>query len=78
MVGQVERVVLVDEYPARPAELLPLFEKFSVLVENLDPIVSAVTNKQPAARIHGQSVRRFEVTGPGSFLSPRLDEFSIL
>src|SRR5262249_11004903 len=33
MVGDVERVVLVDKHSARPTELLPLFEKFSILIE---------------------------------------------
>src|SRR5437867_10650233 len=78
MVGQVERVVLVDEQPARPAELLPLFKKFPVLVEDLDAIVSAVTHKQPAARVHGQGVRCVELARRGSLLSPGFDELAIL
>src|SRR3954454_19507896 len=32
-IGDVEDVVLVDEDAARPAELLPLLEKLSVLIE---------------------------------------------
>src|SRR5262249_36887547 len=78
MVGDVERVVLVDKHSARPTELLPLFEKFSILIEDLDPIVPTVTNEQTAARIHGQSVGRIELANRGSFLSPGFDEFAVL
>src|SRR5262249_61244361 len=78
MVGDVERVVLVDKHSARPAELLPLFEKFSILIEDLDPIVPPVTNKQTAARIHGQGVGRIELARAGSFLSPGFDELARL
>jgi hypothetical protein len=78
MVGQVENVVPVDKQAARPTELLPLFEKFSILIEDLDPIVPPVTNKQTAARIHGQSVGRIELARGGSFLSPGFDELAIL
>src|SRR2546426_4026073 len=78
MVGDIEDVVPVDEYPARPAELLPRFEKFSVLVEDLDAVVPPITNKESAARIHGQRMRRLEVAGSGPLLPPRLDERALL
>src|SRR5206468_10433902 len=78
MVGDVECVVRVDEHAARPAELFPLFEEFSILVEALNPIVPAVTNEQPATRIHSQVVRRIEVTRRGTLLPPGLDELAIL
>src|SRR5262245_35314504 len=78
MVGDVERVVLVDKHSARPTELLPLFEKFSILIEDLDPIVPPVTNKQTAARIHGQGVGHIELARAESFLSPGFDELAIL
>src|SRR5437016_8678577 len=78
MVGDVECVIRVDKHAARPAELFPLFEEFSILIEDLDPIVAAVTNKQTAARIHSQVVRRIEVTRRGTLLPPGLDELAIL
>src|SRR5438046_5197691 len=78
MVGDVECVIRVDKHAARPAELFPLFEEFSILIEDLDPIVAAVTNKQPAARIHTKVVRRIEVTSRVPLLPPVLDEFAIL
>jgi len=37
---------LIDENPAGLAELLPLIEKFSILIEDLDPVVPAVGNEQ--------------------------------
>src|SRR2546426_2483063 len=78
MVAQVEVVVLVDKQSARPAELLPFFEKFSVLVEDLDPIVAPIANKQPAAGIHGQGVRRIELAWGVALLAPRFNELAIL
>src|SRR5262245_60509340 len=50
----------------------------SILVEDLDPIVSPIANKKPSARIHSQRVGRVELAGGGPLLSPRLDELAIL
>src|SRR5262249_45585090 len=51
-IGGVENVVAVDVEAARPAELPPFGEKFSILVEDLDAVVRAVGDEQPPARIH--------------------------
>src|SRR5581483_6427968 len=37
-VGDIQRVVPVDEEPARTAELLPLGDEAAVLIEDLDPV----------------------------------------
>src|SRR5262249_26645974 len=73
----VDVVVLIDKDPAGPAELLPLREEFSILVENLDTVVGAIAYEDPSFRIHGDSVWSIKLAGAGSFLSPGLDEGSI-
>src|ERR1700704_1577478 len=45
-VRHVDRIVLRDEDAARPAELLPLVEEASVLIEDLDPVVHPVADKK--------------------------------
>src|SRR5229473_3385709 len=55
-IRDIDHVVLVDEDPARPAELVPLVEEVALLVENLDAIVVAVADEQPSARIHRQGM----------------------
>ena len=62
-IGDVDDVVSVDEDAARPAELVPLIEEVAVLVEDLDAIVLAVADEQPAARVDGDRVRHVELTG---------------
>src|SRR5579872_6534625 len=76
-VGYVHGVVFVDEYPTRPAELLPLGDEFTVLIKNLDAIIGAVSNKKPAFGIESQGVRSIEFAGGSSKLSPSLNELSI-
>src|SRR5437016_4382657 len=41
-IGHVDGVGLVDENPARAAELRPLVEDLAVLIENLNPVVVAI------------------------------------
>ncbi len=48
-VRDVDRVVFSNEDPTGPAELVPLTEVFSVLVEDLNPVVLTVADKQPPA-----------------------------
>src|SRR5439155_15103959 len=43
-----------------------------------DPVVAAVADKQPSARIHCQRVRAIQLTIAGSFRPPRLDQLSAL
>src|SRR5207244_4207079 len=45
-VRDINIVVLVDVYPARPAELIPGVEQFHVLIEDLDPVVAAVADEK--------------------------------
>src|SRR5438046_10577435 len=73
MVGDVECVIRVDKHAALQAELFPLFEEFSILIEDLDPIVAAGTDKQPAARFHSQVLRRIAVIRRGTLLPQVLD-----
>ena len=76
-VGRVEHVLPVDEHAARPAELSPLRQEHPVLVEDLNPAVPAVGDKQPAVRVHREIVWRVELTRAGPLLSPRLDELPV-
>src|SRR6266853_1881619 len=46
-IGDIDDVVLVDEYAARPAELMPLGDVVAVLVEDLDAVVVAVADEEP-------------------------------
>src|SRR4051812_18272768 len=77
-VGDVDDIVLVDEHSARPAELMPLIEEVPLLVEDLDTVVAAVTEKEPTARIHRQRVRTVYLARARSLLAPRLDELAVL
>src|SRR5262249_14699721 len=44
-IRHIEDVVLVDEEPARAAELRPLVDEIAVLVEDLDAVVVAVAEE---------------------------------
>jgi hypothetical protein len=48
-VGHIDHVVLVDVHAAWPAKLKPLGNECAVLVKDLDSIVLAVADEQPAA-----------------------------
>ena len=77
-VGDVDRVVARNRDPARPAELTPLVDEPAVLVENLDPVVLAIADQQPAARVDRDRVRLAEFAGPCAFAAPLLDESPVL
>src|SRR5467141_4090453 len=77
VIGHVNDVILADKNPAGLAELLPLIEKFSILIEDLDPVVSAVGNEQTSFGIESQGVGRLELPGSLSLLPPRFDELPI-
>src|SRR5262249_52063318 len=76
-IGDVDDVVLVDEDAARPAELRPLVEVVALLIEDLDAVVLAVADEQPAARIHGQRVGNIDLARTGALLAPGLDELAV-
>src|SRR5262245_63167332 len=77
-IGRVENVVAVDVEAARSAELPPFGEKFSILVEDLDAVVRAVSDEQLPARIHGESMGHVELALSLARFAPGLDEFSVL
>ena len=62
-VGDVKHVITIDIHTAGAAELSPLCEKNAILIEDLYPVITAITDKQPPARIPSQGVRGFEFTG---------------
>src|SRR5262245_43226412 len=55
-VDRIQRVVFVDVNPADAAELLPLRQKFSILVEDLEAHIPAIGNKQAPSRIERESM----------------------
>ena len=63
-IGDVDTVVLRDRDAARPPELPPLLEKLAALIEDLDAIVLAVADEQPAARVDRDGVRLADLAGP--------------
>src|SRR5690242_8745723 len=75
-VGHVNEALL-DNNPAGPAELLPLLHVVSVLVENLNAVVVAISHEQAALRVESQAVRQVELARASSLLAPGLDEFSV-
>ena len=50
-IGNVQRVLLVDEKSTRSAELRPGVDKCSVLVKYLDPVIGPVRDKQSALAV---------------------------
>ncbi len=77
-VGHIDHVVLVDVDAARPAELRPLFDERAVLIEDLDPVVVAVADEQPALRIQRERVRLIELARAGSGLPHSLMNLPVL
>src|SRR5262249_30190016 len=63
-IGRIENVVLVNKQAAGLAELLPFFQELPFLIEYLDPIVSAVPDKQPALGIESHGMRAVEFALP--------------
>src|SRR5687768_8639714 len=76
-VGHIEHVVL-DGHNFRPAELTPLVQKRSILVEDLHTAVAAIGNEDPAFRVHGDVMRSVELSAPGTRFPPCLDESTVL
>src|SRR5262245_40602768 len=77
-IGRVENVVAVDVEAARPAELPPFGEKFSILVEDLNAVIRAVSDEQSPARVHGESMGHVEFALSLARFAPGLGEFSVL
>ena len=76
-IGHIDDVV-PDVDAARAAELPPLSEVFSLLVEDLDAHIPPVGNKDSSLRIHGKIVRPPEFSRPRSQLTKGLYELAVL
>ena len=77
-VDGIQHVVVVDEQAADAAVLVVDVEQVPVLVEDLDAVVAAVGDEQPALRVEGEPVGRPELAGPKADLAPLLDEVAVL
>src|SRR5262245_58302820 len=60
-IAHIDYVVTVNKDSARPAELLPLREKFAFLVEDLDAAVAAVADEHTPCGIDRNSVEFSEL-----------------
>src|SRR3989442_1354268 len=60
-IRDIDHVVLVDKDAARAAELRPLGDELAILIENLDAVIRAVSEEQPALRIHGDRMRTVDL-----------------
>ena len=76
-VDRIERVVVGDEEPADPAELVVGVEQIAVLIEDLDPVVAAVGDEEPAPGIEFQRVRGTELARTEPDDAPFLDEVAL-
>lgn len=77
-IGDVDDVIAVDPHPAWPAELRPFFEERSILSKELNPIVLAVPDKQPAPGIEREGVGCRKFSRTHTLLSPCLDKRPVL
>ncbi len=75
-VGDVNEIVAqVDA--ARAAELFPLGDECSILIEKLNAMVAAVGHEQAALRIHCDVMRCAELHRARAELAERLHEFAV-
>ena len=56
----------------------PLGQEVAVLIEDLNPVVVAIADEQPALRVHRERVRLIEFVGARAVLAPCLDELAVL
>ena len=77
VVRDVQRVVGRNVDAARPSELRPLLQEVAVLIEDLNAVVVAVGDEQPALRIQRERVRHEELTGLAARAAPFLDEGAV-
>src|SRR5258708_2569579 len=71
-----KRIVVVARDAPRATELLVLADIPSLLREDLDPVVVAVGDDQPALRIELDGVRRAELARPCSGLADGPQKFA--
>ena len=73
-IDRVEHVVVVDEEPTDPAELIPGVKVIPLLIEDLDPPIAPVGHEQPSLRVHRERVRSAELAIPVTPLAETHDE----
>src|SRR5690242_1071164 len=76
-IRHVNHVVLIDENPAGPAELPPFVDELSVLVEDLNAIITAVAHKEPPLGVKCKRMRNIELAARRTLLPPRHDELAV-
>src|SRR5262249_49935402 len=76
-IRDIDHVVLVDEDAARAAELRPLGDELAILIKNLNAVVRAIPEEEPALRIHGDRVRAVDLARSRSLRAPGLDELPV-
>src|SRR5206468_5230289 len=76
-VCDVQNVVLINVNATRTAELLPLGDEFAVLIEDLNPVVVAVADKQTSFRVHCLRVWLSELARTGAQLATRADQLAV-
>ena len=64
----IENVIVIDEEPTDPAELVPGVEVRPLLIEDLDPAIAPVGHEQASLRVHGEGVGGPELAIPVSEL----------
>src|SRR4029077_8233871 len=77
-VGHVERVVPGDEQPTRATEISPFRDEAAFLIEDLNAVVAAVGDEQPALRIERQVVWTHQLARAAAFLADNLDQLAVL
>ena len=63
--------------PAGATELKPLVDEVPLRVEDLDPVVLTICNKQPPPRVELEAVDLVELARSHPLPTPRLDELAI-
>ena len=74
----VDHVVFVYGDVARPAEILPFGDEFTVRLENLNTVVSAVGHIDPSRRIERDAMGCVDLARRRAVLAPSDDEFPIV
>src|SRR6266478_2171824 len=77
-IDHIQHVVLVDGDTARPTELLPGGEEFSVLVEDHDAAVAAVGDVEVVLAVESDRMRRAHLPVAPAIGAEGLDEFAVL
>src|SRR5258706_2336437 len=76
-VGDVDAAVAQRD-AARAAELLPFGDEVALRIEDLDAMVAAVGDDEPATRVQGDVVRRLELDRAGAKPAEGADELALL